>query len=420
MSKILYYTKSLCPVCFKEIYAQIVVENNKIYMVKECREHGFYKTLTWDDTEEKYLKWLSYGGLEVEKLPKSEIELDNIMKGGFESIVDNPSQPVSAALMTTSLCNAKCPVCFTRDSNRYLPSIEECKAQLEKYKEFAGEGAPLEFCGGEPTVRKDLCELANIARDMGFNYIQLNTNGFKIAQNLDYAIKLKESGITTIYLGYDGDNEESYITKYGENVLPLKYKAVENAKKSGLAVVLVPCLIPGSNDDRLKDIIDFAKKNIPTVKGVYIQPVSYFGSYPKDYKKIRLTIPQVLRKLEEQTNGEIKKVDFMPGGCEHPQCSFNAYYMLDKKGVLRAFTQFKQITKNNVESVRNNAKKIWSPSMSHGLSIGGMAFMDVWNIDLLRVKKCTVQIITKDYKTVSLCAKYITSEDGSMFIPGIN
>lgn len=419
MSKVLYYTRSLCPVCLQEIVAAITEHDDGIYMEKICPEHGFTETLIWRDSASNYIKWLEYGGLDIERLPKSKNEVENVSACEFSNILSNPSQPVSAALMTTSLCNANCPVCFTRDAVPYLPNLDECKLMLEGYRSFAGSGAPLEFCGGEPTVRDDLPELAAIARNMGFDYIQLNTNGFRIAQDLDYTKRLKDNGITTLYLGFDGEKESSYVTKYGRNVLPLKYKAVENAKKAGLAVVLVPCIIPNSNDDSLGDIIRFAKKNIPTVKGVYIQPVSYFGAYPDEERK-RITIPDIMRGLVKQTEGEIAFDDFLPGACEHPECSFSAFYMLGKDDKLHSITKFKKTDRKTADKVKKNAKKIWSPTGNHNISIGGMAFMDAWNIDLLRVSRCTVQIITREGKTVPLCAKYVTATDGSKKLPHIN
>lgn len=415
MSKVLYYTRSLCPVCLDEIDATIVEKSGAIYMHKTCKKHGNTQTLIWNDLTESYMQWLEYGGVDIKMLPQTKQDADWY----FYEIAKRPAQPVSAALMATSHCNAHCPVCFTRDQESYMPSLHECRQMLEGYKNCAGIGAPLEFCGGEPTVRDDLPQLASIAREMGFDYIQLNTNGFRIANDMAYTKALKENGITTVYLGFDGNKESSYVTKYGRNVLPLKYKAIEHARKAGLAVVLVPCIIPGSNDDCLGEIIRFAKENMPTVKGVYFQPVSYFGAYP-DAKRIRITIPDLMRKLVAQTGGEIQYTNFLPGVCEHPACSFSAYYMKDKKERLCSITKFQKNEVKSATDVRKNAKRIWAPSSLQSLSVGGMAFMDVWNIDLFRVSKCSVQIITREGKTVPLCAKYVTAEDGTKKMPNIN
>ena len=39
------FTISLCPVCLKRVDAKIVFENNNVFMLKNCAEHGFQKVL---------------------------------------------------------------------------------------------------------------------------------------------------------------------------------------------------------------------------------------------------------------------------------------------------------------------------------------------------------------------------------------
>ena len=49
MGRLLYYTKSVCPMCLETVYAAIEEECDGIYMKKECKEHGGFKTLVWRD-----------------------------------------------------------------------------------------------------------------------------------------------------------------------------------------------------------------------------------------------------------------------------------------------------------------------------------------------------------------------------------
>jgi uncharacterized radical SAM superfamily Fe-S cluster-containing enzyme len=43
------FTLSLCPVCLKRIDAKIVFEDNKVYMLKRCPEHGQSTVIIADD-----------------------------------------------------------------------------------------------------------------------------------------------------------------------------------------------------------------------------------------------------------------------------------------------------------------------------------------------------------------------------------
>ena len=423
MNKIIYYTKSVCPECFKSIIAKIVEENNEIFMFKQCENHGEYKTLIWQDTAENYLKWLEYGGICINQLPKTLEEF----KGSSDiDYIKNKlayQQPTSAALMVTNRCNSDCPICFTRNEKEdtYEPDIDELKNLLGFYKKKAGVEALIEFCGGEPTVREDLPMIAKTAKFMGFNYIQLNTNGIRLSESLEYCINLSKNGITSVYLGFDGVTAEPYIYKYGKNLFEIKKKAIKNCGLANLSVILVPCIIPGINDDQLGDIIMFAKENTPVVKGVYFQPISYFGKF--DGKNInRITIPEVLRKIEAQTYGKIKEDNFFPGNYEHPACSFNGYFLIGKNDNIYAITHAikREYHEKGYIQIRKNTKDSWKPSGRKSLTIAGMAFQDICNIDTNRIKRCSIQIIGKDCNLIPLCNKYLTNTAGEKLFEGIN
>lgn len=417
MDELIRETKSVCPACLRVVDARIVEAGDGIYMEKHCIAHGKYRTLIWEDTRENYERWLEYGGLRMAGREYGDCPHACGLCGLHQNA------PCSAALMVTGRCDMDCAVCFTQagESGQYEPSLRELTGLLEYYREAAGEGSPLEFCGGEPTVRGDLPELAAIARDMGFDYIQLNTNGLRIGSDPGYARALKDNGITTVYLGFDGVSPGPYLYKYGRDMRGPKYRALESCRDAGLAVVLVPCVIRGVNDGEVGGIIGVAKQWMPTVRGVYFQPVSYFGKYPKGGQR-RITIPALLREIERQTGGEVPRDSFLPAACEHPQCSFGGYFMRDSQGRLRQLTRFHKRTPevNAVERVRHMTKKTWGPGNGMQLAIGGMAFQDAWNLDLERLQRCTICIIGRDKRLIPLCAKYLTGGENQRLYGGIS
>lgn len=417
----LYFTKSVCPVCLRTLTAEISGDADGVYMDKTCPEHGHFHSLIWEDSAENYLRWLEYGGMRPEALPKTAEEAERVLAGA--DFADCACcQPASSALMTTNRCNMDCPVCFTRDKKEPIhePDLETCGRLLREYRARAGEDAIVELCGGEPTVREDICELASLARDIGFDFIQLNTNGINLAKSPELCRRLRESGVTTAYLGFDALTEKPYFAKYGKPMLDIKKRAVENCAEAGLAVVLVCCVIPGENDGELGAIVEYAREHMPAVRGVYFQPVSYFGIYPED-KIRRITIPGVIRRVAEQ-HPDISEADFGPGTCEHPQCSFQACYMRDRQGRLRPLTRFAPHKPEGgaVHHVRASLRRTWLPGRTELLTVGGMAFQDGSNIDLMRVRRCTIQIIGRDGTLTPLCSKYLSGCGGSRILPGID
>ena len=49
---IIKQTKSLCPECLKVLEATIFEEDNKVYITKECLEHGKVTELYWSDYDQ--------------------------------------------------------------------------------------------------------------------------------------------------------------------------------------------------------------------------------------------------------------------------------------------------------------------------------------------------------------------------------
>jgi uncharacterized radical SAM superfamily Fe-S cluster-containing enzyme len=67
------------------------------------------------------------------------------------------------------------------------------------------------------------------------------------------------------------------------------------------------------NDLQVGDIVRFAAQNLDIVRGVNFQPVSFAGRIASEERaKKRITIPDLLRLIEEQTAGEVAREDFYP------------------------------------------------------------------------------------------------------------
>jgi uncharacterized radical SAM superfamily Fe-S cluster-containing enzyme len=53
---------------------------------------------------------------------------------------------------------------------------------------------------------------------------------------------------------------------------------------------------------------------------------------------------------------------------------------------------------------------------SHSLCISGMAFQDAWNIDLERLRRCCIHVITASKKLIPFCAYYMTDSSGRRLV----
>jgi uncharacterized radical SAM superfamily Fe-S cluster-containing enzyme len=415
MDRIIRKTKSVCPVCLGVVDADIAERDGCVYMNKTCPAHGSFSALIWEDTAKAYLDWIGNDETAPEEGESAAAApVTNGCPYDCGPCTAHAGQFVSVALMTSNRCNLDCPVCFTRMSKQgdYYPSAGELCTQIDNAAKILRAPYPLELCGGEPTVRDDLPQIITHAKSKGFSHIQLNTNGLRIAAEAGYAKSLKEMGVSVAYLGFEGTDEGTYIKKYGRSLLDEKLRAVKNCAAAGLPVVFASIVMPDLNGGGIMSIVETAREFSPTVRGINFQPISYFGTYEPGE---RVTIPRVIRALT--ASGEMKPEDFGPVRCQHPLCSFQGAFMLEKNGRLKSLGKSGRPV--SAKSAREHTSAAWSESRLPVLTIGGMAFMDAWNMDLSRVRRCRVGIISPSRGIVPLCSQYLTAENGEKIYEGI-
>ena len=318
-------TKSLCPECGKPLDAEVFDEEGKVFIKKTCDEHGEFVNTYWSDNE-------LYNS--VEKYIPTVTGVDNPC---VEDIGPCPSNcglcskhetsTVLGLIDVTNRCNLRCPVCFANAAAAgylYEPTQDEIRQMLRNLRNLKPYPCPaIQYAGGEPTVRKDIVELVKMAKEEGFTHVQIATNGIRLAKRENLAKELKEAGLNTVYLAFDGVTPEPYINNRGRDLLQDKIQAIENCRKANLGVVLVPTLVKGINDHQVGEIIKFAFDNNENIYGVNFQPVSFAGRTPADHvEEQRITIPDFVKIIEDETDGQVSTSAFRPPSSVEPIAEF--------------------------------------------------------------------------------------------------
>ena len=311
-------TESLCPHCLRRIEARRIAVDNSVYLEKSCPEHGdLEKVLLWKNYPWPYEMWnRSQTGHAPQEGAQIQSGSDQSEGCPFEcGICRNHQQATCTAILeVTCDCNLGCPVCFTasQPGPGNGPSLIQIGAMLKTVRDTRGI-CPLQLSGGEPMLRDDLPQIVALARRAGFDHIQVNTNGIRLAQDPDYAQSLKDAGTSDFFLQFDGCDNDVYFRIRGAELWPLKLKAIERCAELKIGVILVPTLVRGVNENQIGTIIRFAKQWIPTVKGVHFQPMTYLGRYPDSPRnEHRILIPEILAAIEEQTEGELRMENMIP------------------------------------------------------------------------------------------------------------
>lgn len=311
---ILSHTESLCPECLQVIPAEIYEAEGKVWITKTCPAHGETDELYWGDLE-MYLQAKRYAhdgkGVSNPRITKTTIKCP--ADCGLCNV--HMSHTALANIVLTNRCDLSCWYCFfyaTKAGYVYEPTLRQIRDMARTLRaERPVPGNAVQLTGGEPCLRDDLIEIIQAVKEEGIEHVQLNTNGLRLANDPTLASRVRAAGINTVYLSYDGVTPRTNPKNHWE--IPA---ILDHCRRAGVGIVLVPTVIKGYNTQELGAMIRFAAENTDIIRGFNLQPVSLVGRLVKsEREKLRVTIPDVVRLIEEQTNGQIARTDFYTVPC---------------------------------------------------------------------------------------------------------
>jgi uncharacterized radical SAM superfamily Fe-S cluster-containing enzyme len=435
LDAVLQEVESVCPECLERVTGYLVQSGDTVRLEKSCLQHGTFSTPVWNGKPD-FCSWAR------PKIPYRGGERQPSGKGCPNDcgLCENHNQRTCTALVEiTSRCNLNCPVCFADSGGQESDPDPEALSRVFAQIMQQTKGCNLQLSGGEPTVRTDLPRIVRLARAAGFGFIQLNTNGIALAGDADLAMKLRDAGLSSVFLQFDGVTDDVFTALRGRELFKLKCQAINNISAAGLGIVLVPTVVRGINDDQLWDIARFALQYQPAVRGVHFQPMSYFGRVPDDFVPDHMTLPEIMRGLSLQSGGKLRLEDFKPPGCEHALCSFSAKYLMQDDGHLmrlgstccdctpkpaedgalasigvtaRQWGSFESLQSSVTTEPADDLERFLSRARTHTFSLSAMAFQDCWNMNLERLQGCCIHVAQPDGRLIPFCSFNLTSRDG--------
>ena len=309
--------QSLCPECGRLIPAKILERDGKVIMEKTCPNHGFVQDLVYSNAElyKKAERWTYEDG---DGILNPQVTGAKVCPEDCGLCDLHISHAVVANLDLTNRCNLRCPICFANANVQgyvYEPSYEQVVEMLKVIRNVKPVFPPaVQFSGGEPTIHPRFLDILKAARSMGFTHLQIASNGIRLAKDLEFAKQSKEAGLYTVYLQFDGTRDEVYRKTRGLSGLwELKLQAVENARKAGLRVVLVPTIIKTINDDQVGKIFQFAIDHSDVISGISYQPVAFTGRISTEERaRQRYTLSDLAQDVEGQTGYMKAMEDWYP------------------------------------------------------------------------------------------------------------
>jgi len=456
-------TESLCPSCLERIAARRVAIRDDVYLEKSCPEHGDFRTIIWRGPP-SYEAWAGPA-----RPPSAPPRPATGKREGcpFDCGLcpEHRQHTCCVVLEVTQRCDLGCPFCFASSSARSRdPELADIERRYRSILALAGP-CNVQLSGGEPTLRDDLPDVVALGRSLGHGFLQLNTNGVRLARDARYVRRLKEAGLGCVFLQFDGTTDDVYERIRGTGLLEVKKAAIARCAEERLGVVLVPTLVPGVNTHQLGAVISFALERAPAVRGVHFQPVSYFGRFPgRPSDQDRITLPEIMTGIEVQTRGAIRASHFRPPSAENAHCSFQGSFLRMTDGTLKPSAGAGRTSccpapavdvpeaggargagssccrprpaGEEARRARDTVARRWafpeaggarqaaSPGTSRlirtdsldafleeasvrSFGISAMAFQDAWNIDLDRLRDCFLHVAGDD-RIVPFCAYNVT------------
>jgi uncharacterized radical SAM superfamily Fe-S cluster-containing enzyme len=434
-------TRSICPECRRVIDAHMLLRHNKVYMRKRCPEHGLFEGLVYGDAQ-AYTSAARFNKPGTIPLAYTT----DIQQGCPHDCGLCPEHQQHACLgiiEVNSACNMECPLCFANAGAGFNLTLEEVEGILDHLVETEGNPEVVQFSGGEPSIHPQIIEMIKAAKQRNIRHVMLNTNGKRIAEDDAFLRQLGELR-PSIYFQFDGFEAETYRLLRGDpDILPQKLRALDRLAEIGANVVLVPAVDRFINLHEVGAIVSFGLQH-PAVRGINFQPAFQSGRHGASDPMQRLTIPDILAALEEQTGSRFLVSDFVPVPCCFPTCNSVTYVLnegetvLPLTRVLNVEDYLDYITNRAVpdlsEEIKAALEGLWSSSavpgsdkaaqqfalscaacgLSDGLDLGAFAknifmvmlqdFMDPWTFNQKNLMKCCKEILLPDGKQIPFCA----------------
>jgi len=324
MSEYLTTTQALCRICRKQIPAQILVDDGRVWMQKECPEHGRQKSLIYGDAP-AYLKLGHF-----HRKASMPLAFGTEALGCPDScgICPQHEQHVCLPILEiTDHCNWDCPICLVTNPGSHHWTRAEVARVLDGLIRSEGQIDVLNLSGGEPTLNPHFREIVEecVSRKQILR-VSVSTNGSVLARDRDLLEFLAERRVI-VSLQFDGLDDDIYQTLRGRPLLEEKRRLIDLCGELDASMSLTTTVASGVNDHRLAEIAGLLFQH-DHILSVMFQPAAYAGTAAARQRPGgAVTIPDVIAALNGASHGTVSAADFSPLPCSHPACFSLAFYL---------------------------------------------------------------------------------------------
>ena len=470
-------TQSLCPKCLALVPAKIIARGQRVYFRKRCPTHGVREDFVCSDVRQYDRMEFSLPG----KVPAAYgTEPDRGCPYDCGLCTEHEQHTCIGLVEITASCNLRCPMCYASSGpgGRHL-SFEECRAAIDRLVAVEGRAEVLQLSGGEPTIHPEFARILEYACAQPIDVVMINTNGLRLAHDPALLAEVdRHRHRLEVYFQFDGFADSASIALRGESLVATKLRAIEALGERGIRATLVCTLQPGVNEHEVGAIVRFGLER-PWITGISFQPATYSGRnvLPADLER-RITFPDVVRAVAEQTGGLFREDDFLPLPCAHPNCH-SLTYAYRSGGAVVPLSRFidarnhLEILANGILFSRNRARQLIEQYLGNlarcgaGCGVASVAegpgsaagpgplapppdeattaaaseffarslaeqltpvdvfrititsFLDAYNFDVRRLMKCCTHHVLPSGHVIPFCAYNVLYREGHVALPAL-
>jgi len=212
----------------------------------------------------------------------------------------------------TARCENRCKHCYMHDSPTYESEIKNemdfdtCIRVIDDFNQTLDEWelpGIINFSGGDPLLREDLCDLIAYAKGKG---IHVGILGNPDLLTIDMAKKLKDAGVSAYQISIDGTEKTQDILRK-KGAFKMALRGLHILKSVGIDPVVMFTLSK-MNAHELIDVIQLVEKEgvvklfdfarlVPIGSGANLKEQMLT---PEEYRKLLLEVLLVYEKLREK------------------------------------------------------------------------------------------------------------------------
>lgn len=439
--QLLKRTTSRCPTCHTPCPAEVWRTggiSSKVFLKRFCLEHGEASTCIASDAR---FYWLARGKSENTCCSgKQACRASDHAPAGTLGRNANPGDGLGvmeklstclALIEIVNSCNLSCPTCYADSptgAGQKVDAVplENLQRRIQGVIERKGKIEILQLSGGEPTLHPQFFELLRwLQNHPQIDYVLLNTNGIRVAQNEEFARELGAAfryGAFQLYLQFDGVQEAGQHFLRGADLRATRERCLQHCQEMNIPVTLAMTVTP-ENLPFLWPAIEFGLAR-PNVRGVSFQPMFGSGRVPNRQSPNRLNTADIILAVVGQSSGKVRFEDFTPLPCGDPNCA-TIGYLLKVDGQTRSVSDFVDFTtvqgflQDKVRYKLEDLMKCGCESEplgellkqfeldeTHTFRLFIKPFMDSWTWDEDRIDRCCTHVIRPDGKLDSFCRYY--------------